>query len=60
MGQCVSSATGIFYLCINTSLPIVDSAADCTCGQSYNASTILIYNSRVIPDLKIPHITTLD
>ena len=31
-----------------------------TSGQSYKASTIVIYNSRVIPDLKIPHITTLD
>ena len=28
-------------------------------GQSYKASTIVIYNSRVVPDLKIPHITTL-
>ena len=25
------------------------------CGQSYKASTIVIYNSRVVPDLKIPH-----
>ena len=31
-----------------------------TIGQSYKASTIVIYDSRVIPDLKIPHITTLD
>ena len=31
-----------------------------TCGQSYKASTIVIYNSRVVPDLKIPHITTLE
>ena len=30
------------------------------CGQSYKASTIVIYDSRVVPDLKIPHITTLD
>ena len=30
------------------------------CGQSYKASTIVIYYSRVVPDLKIPHITTLD
>ena len=29
-------------------------------GQSYEASTIVIYNSRVVPDLKIPHITTLE
>ena len=29
-------------------------------GQSYKASTIVIYDSRVVPDLKIPHITTLD
>ena len=29
-------------------------------GQSYKASTIVIYDSRVIPDLKIPHITTLE
>ena len=29
-------------------------------GQSYKASSIVIYDSRVIPDLKIPHITTLE
>ena len=28
-------------------------------GQSYKASTIVIYDSRVMPDLKIPHFTTL-
>ena len=28
-------------------------------GQSYKGSTIVNYNSRVIPDLKIPHIMTL-
>ena len=31
-----------------------------TCGKSYKASTIVIYDSRVVPDLKIPHITTLE
>ena len=31
-----------------------------TSGQSYKASTIIIYDSRVVPNLKIPHITTLD
>ena len=29
-------------------------------GQSYKASTIVIYDSRVIRDWKIPHITTLE
>ena len=29
-------------------------------GKSYKASTIIIYNSRVVADLKIPHITTPD
>ena len=29
-------------------------------GQSYKASKIVIYDSKVVPDLKIPHITTLD
>ena len=28
-------------------------------GQSYKGSTIVNYDSRVVPDLKIPHITTL-
>ena len=36
---------------------LVDSV---TSGQSYKASTIVIYDSRVVPDLKIPHITTLE
>ena len=31
-----------------------------TSGQSYKASTIVNYDSRVIPDLKIPHITTME
>ena len=28
-----------------------------TCRQSYKGSTIATYDSRVVPDLKIPHIT---
>ena len=35
-------------------------AISVTSGQSYKASTIVIYASRVVPDLKIPHITTLE
>ena len=35
-------------------------AYQATSGQSYKASTIVIYASRVVPDLKIPHITTLE
>ena len=31
-----------------------------TSGQSYKASTIVIYDTRVVPDLKITHITTLE
>ena len=31
-----------------------------TFGQSYKAPTIINYDSRVVPDLKIPHITTLE
>ena len=31
-----------------------------TSGQSYKASPIVIYDSRVVPDLKKPHIMTLD
>ena len=29
-------------------------------GQSYKASMIVIYDSRIVPDWKIPHITTLE
>ena len=29
-------------------------------GQSYKASTIVIYDNRVVLDLNLPHITTLD
>ena len=29
-------------------------------GQSYKAPTIVIYDSRVVTDLKLPHITTLE
>ena len=31
-----------------------------TCDQSYKQFTLVIYDSRVIPDLKVPQITTLD
>ena len=31
-----------------------------TSGQSYKAATIVIYASRVVPDLKITHITMLE
>ena len=31
-----------------------------TSGQSYKGSTIVNYDSGVVPDLKIPHITILD
>ena len=37
-------------------------AKDCvlTWCQSYKGPTIVIYDSRVVPDLKLPHITTLE
>ena len=31
-----------------------------TCGQSYKAPMIVIYDSRVVTDLKLPHIMTLE
>ena len=31
-----------------------------TSGQSYKAPMIVIYNSKVVPDIKLPHITTLE
>ena len=31
-----------------------------TCGQSYKHFTLVNYDSRGVPDLKIPHITTLE
>ena len=31
-----------------------------TCDQSYKASTIVNYDSRVVPEWKIPHSTTLE
>ena len=30
------------------------------CGQSYKHFTIVNYDPRVVPDWKIPHITTLE
>ena len=35
-------------------------ACVCISGKSYKASTIVIYDSKVVPDLKIPHIMSLD
>ena len=31
-----------------------------TCGQSYKHFTLVNYDSRVVPDWKIPHIITLE
>ena len=31
-----------------------------SCGQSYKHFTLVNYDSRVVPDCKIPHITTLE
>ena len=31
-----------------------------SCGQSYKHFVIINYDSRVVPDLKLPHITTLE
>ena len=31
-----------------------------TCGQSYKHFTVVNYDSTVVPDFKIPHITTLE
>ena len=39
---------------------LVSSYNHLTSGQSYKASTIVNYDSRVVPDWKIPHITTLE
>ena len=39
---------------------LLSSSCEHLSGQSYKASTILIYDSRVIPDLIIPHVMTLD
>ena len=52
------------FLFISVQLKVNKTADDCNrntdlCGQSYKACTIVNYDSRVVPDLKIPHITTL-
>ena len=41
-------------------LAILQLQPEVTSGQSYKASTIVIYDSLVVHDLKIPHIMTLD
>ena len=54
--------TILFTYCgtLNAAMTTSSLNIDLTCGQSYKASTIVIYDSRVVPDLKIPHITTLE
>ena len=39
-------------------MPLLLLRNDMSCGQYYKAPMIVIYNSRVVPDLKLPHITT--
>ena len=39
---------------------IIDRVASVTSGQSYKHFMLVNYNSRVVPDWKIPHITTLE
>ena len=45
-------------MCLCLKLSYIDVMA--YCGQSYKASTIVIYDSRVVPDWKKTHITTLE
>ena len=50
-----------YYFIIWTAIRCIWATFYCNIrGQSYKASTIVIYDSRVVPDLKIPHITTLE
>ena len=39
---------------------LIGNCSAAPCGQSYKSFMIVNYNSRVVPDLKIPHITTLE
>ena len=40
--------------------PILITRRDIFSGQSYKHFTLVNYDSRVVPDWKIPHITTLE
>ena len=50
----------LFYTFWNTFGAFCAYDKSLNCGQSYKGSTIVNYDSRVVTDLKIPHITTLE
>ena len=63
--SCCLSLWGNLYVLDFHQKTFITSAAErnsllSTCGQSYKSSTIVFYDSRVVPDLNIPHIMTLD
>ena len=45
---------------IGIGLPVIVIIGASTCGQSYKHFTLVNYDSRVVYDWKIPHITTLE
>ena len=55
----VPPSTANIY-CVEPPVKSRPSVRSASCGQSYKASTIINCDSRVVPDLKISHITTLE
>ena len=53
----VSDAESVFDMKYSSTMV---KAGQVTSGQSYKHFTIIIYDSRVVPDWKIPHFTTLE
>jgi len=51
---------GILFLILFFDVVFIAISISVTSGQSYKHFTIVKYDSRVIPDLKLPHITTLE
>ena len=51
----INIALGLFTSCCSRNTRMQE-----TCGQSCKTSSIIISDSRVVPDWKIPHITTLE
>ena len=59
--QIKDAANGWIKIATHTSLLWAKSwTRNTSSGQSYKASMIINYDSGVVPDLKIPHFTTLE
>ena len=56
----VEKKESMLYVTVNNAFVIEEMSERVSSGQSYKHFTLINFDSRVIPDWKIPHITNLE